>query len=374
MAQPEGSKPPNSEVLPDGGPSQTKETRNAFTQRRIFIGPMPERIIAQTENQRKRNKLTLGSVFSLSLDGADKANHTGDKSDEIARLLKEHAFTFFVHEGGNAEDWRDDDDEQDMTEELLRRWKESEWGQLWTSRHRKKGDPQHTASSNQWFGTSFEVGNLMGVNILQGHDHVNVKSALSIAGSRTNVVSAPGTVTTAQFVTAQTTLPTADSNASHINIEVTATADSPKTVEEEPTPASSRTGLLPQQNDLTHSEQPGFLNDRPKAKSEIHLRPSIQQDVSKLSTRTDAELRAKIKGKAKVHYADATEVLVPTSGPCPPQEVLERTPSTVDPNTSMAATIPFDSLSRSPSPSELQWGDVVLRGNYTISYPTRRLN
>jgi len=155
---------------------------------------------------------------------------------------------------------------------------------------------------------------------------------------------------------------------------VTATADSPKTVEEEPTPASSRTGLLPQQNDLTHSEQPGFLNDRPKAKSEIHLRPSIQQDVSKLSTRTDAELRAKIKGKAKVHYADATEVLVPTSSPRPPQEVLERTPSTVDPNTSMAATIPFDSLSRSPSPSELQWGDVVLRGNYTISYPTRRLN
>ncbi|KAF9527558.1 hypothetical protein CPB83DRAFT_391423 [Crepidotus variabilis] len=338
-----------------GSSSSPHSARNA-TQRRIFVGPMPERVIANKEGQIRKAKSStaLGSVFSLSLDAGDKTQPESDKSEEVVRLLKENAYRSFLNRGGNAEDWKEDED-QDVVDELVQRWRESEWGQHWRHRH------QNTTGQglNQWFGTSFEIGTLMGVDIVQAESHVTKMGTRSTkldgTGLRRSSASEAQSLspTTGQetFVSALSTF----GQASGIDIEVTGV--SPSEDKDNPTPASSRTGLLP-------TQIPGRPDTVQKAKSDVPLRPSIHQGVSLLSAQSDGHLLSN-KGKARVHYVDLPEVPGPsTPGPAPPEEVLERTQETVDPNTSLAATFTPDL--KSPTPSEFRWGDIVLRGDYTF--------
>lgn len=322
----------------DAGSSSVLPTGNAI-QRRIFIGPMPESVLARIEGQSRRSKLTIGSMFSLSAD-ADHQHYRGDKNEEVTRLLKDNAFNFFLHEGGNADDWREGE-EQDMVDELVQRWEDSEWGQLWRRRHQRQNEPQPSVT-NQWFGTSFEVGMLLGVDILQSQGHLNISSTLSGAV-------ASGDSPTTVFETAPSTIPQGPETAgSHVHYLI---------------PFSS-TPLLPI---ITPATERDPLH---KAQSEVLLnRPSVQNDGPNFLSETSAgqRLKANVKGKAKVHYSNTLEDLGPsTPGPAPPEEVLERTKATVDPNTSLAATIVPDSPS-SPTSSEFRWGDVVLRGDFSTT-------
>lgn len=293
--------------------------------RRIFIGPMPEKVIAHTEAaQGKRTKLTVESVFSLSLD-KDNAHHP-DKREEVSRVLKDNAFKFFLHKGGKAEDWGTEQEEGTI-EELLNRWKESDWGKLWTHRHHHKKKKEHQGDDS-WFGTSFEVGALLGVNVMQGNEHLKTKAVPSkpLKPTPTDIVSesvAPTGMET--FVTAPSSIPPAipqiNAPVQQNNLQLRYSPEN----EGDLTPASSSTGLLARQ-----------------ANSEGHLRVDL-------------------KGKAKmVQYEDSsTNPSGTPPRPAPPEDVLSRTKTTVEPNTSLAATIANES--RASSPSELQWGDVVLK-------------
>jgi len=306
--------------------------RNDVAHRRIFIGPMPEKVIAHTEAQGKRTKLTIGSVVSFSL-AADNAHNT-DRREEVSRVLKDNAFRYFLHEGGKPENWGTEEEEGTVNE-LLKRWKESEWGQLWTRRHHRKKEEHQV--HDHWFGTSFEVGTLLGVNVLQGNEHLKTKAAVSRP-----LRSIPTDVAVSESIppTGQETFVTVPSNFSlaipRINSPVQQTGESlavsPENREyaSSPTPASSSTGLITR----------GDLDGRPKLDS---------------------------KGKAKVvRYEDlSSNFSTTTPGPASPQDVLERTKNTVKPNTSLAAAITTES--RASSLSELQWGDVVLRGEYSFS-------
>ncbi|CAA7261359.1 unnamed protein product [Cyclocybe aegerita] len=335
---------------------------------------MPERVIAQSEAQRKRAKLTLGSVFSLTLE--PDRTHNGDRSEEVTRLLKENAFRFFLHGGGHAEDWGEDE-EQDVVDDLVKRWKESEWGQLWSRRHHQlKNQPgQLYAGGTQWFGTSFEIGNLMGVNILHGHEHPSTHTMSRKPKDTSSLAATTGKDT---FVTARSSLdPTPVAPQMSVQVSSADSQTYNQAQADAPTPASSRTGLLATRDSdrERHIDSanggPSSIDRLKKAKSEIYLRPSLVKDEPKASARTDGEVLAShAKGKAKVHYADLAEeaaITVPsgpqTPGPRPPEEVLERTNSTVDVNTSLAATAVANEMSESPS-SDFHWGDVVLRGGY----------
>ena len=298
---------------------------NDVAHRRIFIGPMPEKVIAHTEAQGKRTKLTIESVFSLSLD-KDNA-HNPDKREEVSRVLKDNAFRFFLHEGGKAEDWGAEEEEGTINE-LLNRWKESEWGILWTHRHHYKKKEQQ--GDDHWFGTSFEVGTLLGVNVLQGNEHLKTKAA-TLKSTPTDIVSdsvAPigKSSVTSPFnvppVIPQTIPPDQQNDHTH------ATSLENEESVGGPTPASSSTGLIARQAD------------------------------------SNGHLRVDVKGKAKVvRYGDSsTNVSDAPPGPAPPQDVLARTRSTIEPNTSLAATIANETTVSSPI--ELQWGDVVLKGDY----------
>lgn len=294
---------------------------NDVAHRRIFIGPMPEKVIAHTEAQGKRTKLTIESVFSLSLDKDN--THNPDKREEVSRVLKDNAFRFFLHEGGKAEDWGAEEEEGTINE-LLNRWKESEWGILWAHRHHHKKEQQ---GDDHWFGTSFEVGTLLGVNVLQGNEHLKTKAA-TLKSTPTDIVSesvAPigkSSASNIPLAIPQTIFPDQQNDQTHaISLENEESAGGP-------TPASSSTGLIARQTD------------------------------------SSGHLRVDVKGKAKVvRYEDpSTNFSDALPGPAPPQDVLARTKSTVDPNTSLAATILNET--RPSSPSELQWGDVVLKGDY----------
>ena len=328
--------------------------------RRVFVGPMPERVIALSEAKAgsgKKNKLTIGSALSLGSHPEPARNESGDRSEEVARALREQAFQFFLHHGGKAEDWGEER-EDGLVEDLTRRWKESEWGQLWERRHRRKKGLKTDLSSAHWFGTSFEVGNLLGMNMMNGQEHVTNKSVPSARKSQSSIINesdwtssvAPTNQTGHQtFTTAPSTFGTA--RAEQLTIDRSRTRPShdflevPDTL---PSPASSRTGLLFSQRSAERLKN-GNLTAVNDATEIAELVP------------------ANVKGKAKmVHYADLRDQgPVSTPGPVAPEAVLERTHSTVDQNTSMAATIP-DETSTIDTTEELNWGEVVLRGIYNF--------
>ena len=331
-------------ALTDAGPSSDSPSGYDI-QRRNFIGPMPERVIAQTVNgQPKQTKLNIGSVFSLN---QDNTNRGGDKSEEVTRVLKDNAFKFFLHHGGNADDWREGED-QDLIDELVDRWKRSEWGQLWEHRHQGQKDPQSTAP-NRWFGTSFEVGNLLGVDIIQSQRHLNAFSVQSSLSKETGVVALEsGNLNSDEQLASSrgfSTLPAAD--ISQINISNPGSLNGGLT-------STSKTNLL-------SPDRPENTLDRKPSSDGFNVPP---QDNGASVLDSDRRLTAEAKGKAKVHYFDAPEDngfdTIP--GPATPEEVLERTKATVDRNTSLAATFVPDTM-KSPTPSEFSWGDIVLRGD-----------
>lgn len=126
----------------------------AHRHRRRFIGPMPESVLTSevTSNrqaQKKRRWFASGSRTSVA---------SQEDEDQCLRdVIKAHAYEFFKGHGGKDEDWGEQE-EMSVREEMLRRWRQSEWGKL---RRAKE-----TGTKNRWVGTSFDIGTFLGVNIL----------------------------------------------------------------------------------------------------------------------------------------------------------------------------------------------------------------
>uniref|UniRef100_A0A8H7Y0N6 Uncharacterized protein n=1 Tax=Psilocybe cubensis TaxID=181762 RepID=A0A8H7Y0N6_PSICU len=342
---------------PSVGVGPVGSTPNDF-HRRIFIGPMPEKVIAHTEGQGKKAKLTVGSVLSFSFDNQNE--HTkADKTEEVTQILKENAFRFFVHHGGNPDEW-DDEEEQNLIEHMSKLWKESDWGQIWSRRHhRRKHDPQ--GANSRWFGKSFEVGSLLGMNVMHDADHIVNKSLKTgserVSSKRSHSHVDPDGHSTSAARSTTSGMETFSTPRSSFMALPESDGVQPKEsgspVLNEATEAgsstSSRTGLLLK----TRAETTN--SGTPQRTIEIIPQSEVQQ-----SSLVDP------KGKARmVHYNEDTDGLTPTptpaSGPVPPETVLQRTKDTVDPNTSLAATLAREPTSGSSE--DLIWGDVVLRGD-----------
>jgi hypothetical protein len=309
-----------------------------MVQRRIFIGPMPEKVIAQTEaTQHKRSQLNIGSVFSLTYEHWQLDNtHNIDKIEEVSRIVKEHPFHFFLHDGGRAEDWNVEE-EQHITDELAERWKSSEWGQLWTRRHHRKME-SHSAGDHHWFGTSFEVGTLMGVNVLHGKEHFTDLAARcnpardKIDDSSSKLHGADAS----QLYVASTDAPST-SRVSGDALESTL-SDEMRSME-----TTSRTFLLPPR----HSDTMSLKDESLSPSNDREIRPT---NIS----RDSAQPLSNGKGKGKaVRYSDHPNPGLSAPSPVPPEEMMKR--STVDSSASSAFSIAAQGLT---------WGDVILRGVY----------
>jgi hypothetical protein len=299
---------------------------------------MPEKVISQTEathHKRSQVPIASGSVFQEQPDNT----HNIDKIEEVSRIFKEHPFHFFLQEGGRAEDWNVEE-EQHITEELAERWKSSEWGQLWTHRHHRK---KESAGNHHWFGTSFEVGTLMGVNILQGKEHAtNLAARCNPAGdkiedSSNNLL---GTDTSQLFIAS-----TNEPSTSRVS------GDAPNsTVTFMETPVTSRTTLLPPRRSDSIS-----LNDENLSPGDNQIQSTMSTIISRDFAQPESNGNGKGKGK-EVRYSDHPDPGLSTSSPVPPEQILKRTNGTVDSSASSA----FSIVTQGPT-----WGDVILQGIYT---------
>jgi hypothetical protein len=135
-------------ISPGYGPKGTEHKH-----RRRFIGPMPESALASElpvnrQTQKKRGWFSSGSgVSATSKDDEDKCLHA---------IIKAHAYEFFKGHGGRDEDW--EEEQKSVREEMLKRWKQSEWGKLRSAKE--------SGTKSRWVGASFDIGTFLGVNVL----------------------------------------------------------------------------------------------------------------------------------------------------------------------------------------------------------------
>lgn len=301
---------------PDGAPAAV------HLYRRIFIGPMPEKLISQAEAHAHKHHHRGIFLGRAQTQESDPNNVT-----KVSQIVKDHAFYHFMYEGGREEDWGEAE-ERGRTEALLERWRESEWGALWHRRHRRHDKEPQYAWSSSWIGASFEVGRLLGVSILDEPIMADLPShPIEISDVPTN--------TTFVFPLNQSdSFPEAPGTPRDVS----------------PTPTASDTNLLRSHKDTMNT-----------ASSSLQVTRSQVISSSKF----------KGKGKKQVHYNEEVQELA-TPRPASPTEVLGRTSATVETTTSAAASVqsspdfPLQSFS---------WRDVVFRGTQCLTvYGSRQLN
>jgi hypothetical protein len=338
---------------------------------RFFIGPMPEKVLSQTEAQvRKKRKRSW-----LHRSGASPSDEEADR-DSLSGIIQEHALQFFISQGGNEEDWGDNEQES-VRQEMLRRWKDSEWGSIWKRRMQKTHEP-----TSRWVGGSFEIGKFLGVNTLDEAHAGSSRHSTSSKGPSSSIrpVSRPTSSMKPSPSTPQAQLAVLTSTSTENNI-VTAPSEaipSKSLNAVSLVSAASAPGpsvLVPHENandigsgrPISDSSTTPLLVPDPdsaslhKARSEVLRRPfksSITHlarsdgDVNGISTPT-SKRPAFVPRKSKtVHYRDSP---MEASPPAPPTVVLARTGSAVQ-ESSAGAT------EAAAPQGEMVWGDVVMRG------------
>lgn len=383
-------KPPDSSIIRKLINYDEEHKRAPHATRRICIGPMPEKVVAHFEAEVKKQDTGGGMITLNQLE-----SEAPEESEDVSRAVKGHAKRFVEYyktearekrkaekverkalrketediervetgasnesgqkrlkggkrlltkltspvipsmnrtrtseDGGelsrhtttdttaSSEDWGEEYDEQNIVDDLTQRWKESEWGKAWRHRRGKKKPSEMFQTTGHWLGGSFEVGTLLGVNLLnpptQPHRPGSVKhpSPSVLSWEADSAASNPHPQT-----------PSGSGSGSG-NMERTGPED-----------VNSQTGLL---------AVPGV--------------PMVQSDKS--------------KGKQRVKYASPPPELEANSleppAPAPPEDVLARSESEVDPHSSSAAMF----SPAMPSPG-LQWGEVLMRGKRKSLLPTQ---
>ena len=98
------------------------------------------------------------------IQGTGNTDESFDASyaSAVRDVLDRNALAFFLRQGGRAEDW-DDTARQSVRDELMKRWQECPW--MRSLRHKTQRGASHT----HWEGTTFEVGSILGVSVLDNH-------------------------------------------------------------------------------------------------------------------------------------------------------------------------------------------------------------
>ncbi|KAH0586318.1 hypothetical protein H2248_007565 [Termitomyces sp. 'cryptogamus'] len=349
----------------DGPPPVPRHHDN---HRRIFVGPMPEKVISHTEKQQTEQ-------------GVSQPTSQGDeRRDEISEIIKRNAFSFFIRQGGRPEDWGEDE-EHNVVEEMFRRWRDSEWAHIWRRRREKEAVTQ----PSHWVGNSFEIGQFLGVNILK--DNEATRDIISMTS---------GSVRKAPLHSIRTSrdLPRPSSSVGHATFVTASTGfrlgnaaplHSLRTSRDLPRPSSSvgratfvtaSTGFH-----LDNASERGVSFDVERSlhasSSTSLLRPSQDSvygykahtlEIPRLTPTTglqgDEAIAAgrSLKGKGKlVHYTES----VLEEEPAPPQEVLERGPESLI-DTSAEAAMGSSAVARTPSSEGLNAGDAIMRDRMLV--------
>jgi len=284
-------------MLSDPGP-KSEEHRH----RRRFIGPMPESVLtseatANRQAQKKRRWFSSSSGVSVTIQK--------DEDQCLRDVIGAHAYEFFKGHGGKDEDWGEEE-EMSVREEMLQRWRQSEWGKLQSAK-----DAKESGAKNRWVGTSFDIGTFLGVNIL---DEAPLTTSPMPSPPASPTKSArPTSTKTREQPSAEETFVTAPSQLS-------------------PHPPTRRNGLVSGTPTDLHTpslvtpsdEQPGTgagesLQGSSRVMDRLHA-PDLVSTSRSNGTADHSVTPSQRKGKKKVRYEDNTYEDEPT----PPSDVLAR--------------------------------------------------
>ena len=316
--------------------SEAQQNHAQHRHTRFFIGPMPAKVVSSM--QAGKTKLgRLQAFYSTS---------TVNEDPDLSRLVIPHAFNFFLHGGGSAQHWGEAE-ERNTVDAMIKRFQESEWGNV------VFGEKQDIRL-HSWVGGSFEVGSLLGMNIIH-NEALEIRDGVSDRSGRKSKSS---------------TEPNEVLSSSSAALDSSAAAPSPPLEIRE---ADSGAPLAPENDDIESQGLVSATSSTALLKlpsrhvtSTTALKPILRSQSSPaaplhgpLEEEEDdvPQSPPKLKSAPKlVHYAEVPngEVIDPIPGPAPPDVVLERTGSAVA-DTSAGASVPHPS-------EDLQWGDVVMRG------------
>ncbi|KAJ6508926.1 Pleckstrin homology domain-containing protein [Mycena sanguinolenta] len=286
--------------------------------KRVFVGPLPEKAVplpdAAPGKGKKKRRLRLGPADD-------------EEDGHISRIIREHAFAFFIQEGGKEEDW-EETREQSVREEMLRRWRETEWGAIWG---RREKEPK---ASKRWIGGSFEVGDILGINILQ-------EPAESIRERMSN--------RSARSASRKT-----DASSSYQYLSMNEGASTFFAPDQSTSFSAAET---PGGSILRPTLSVGAVNDEGRrVQSEFAVRPTLDTTPQ---VKSDSHLPAIGKERERVvHYAQSPVRDDSEGSPAPPSEVLERSPSELLATSAEAMS--------TPEPPKQLPGGVVMRDRMLV--------
>jgi hypothetical protein len=332
------------------------------THRRFFIGPMPEKVVSQTEAQvrQKKKRGLFHHASTTTLPNGGEEDH-----DSLSAVIQEHAFQFFLSQGGNEEDWGQN--EEGVRQEMLRRWRDSEWGSILKRRNQKTHD------TSRWVGGSFEIGTFLGVTVLNEAHTGGSRHSTSSKGPGSYIK--PGSSITPNLLTKSSTVPTqiAVERSTAPPATFTEPSNIPEVVQLSSVASTSGPSpLLSPENghdaDLHRPisdlpTTPSLIPDSDQAlPSKVRLsalkRPPLAtipaKSVNRVSTSTSRPTPLDSQKSKTVRYTDSADV----PSPAPPTEVLARTGSAVQETSAGAA----EATEATVTQDGMDWGDVVMRG------------
>ncbi|TFY79104.1 hypothetical protein EWM64_g4907 [Hericium alpestre] len=325
---------------------QIATTTDKHRQRRIFVGPMPDHVVADRETQTRLDAKNKRGWFRLR----SHVPHHGQQ-DPVADVVQDYAYQFYVDRGGREEDWSEQE-ERRITDVMLKRWRETPWGARWS---RRNGDP---GVKGHWIGDSFEVGDFLGMNILHGEPLRSTKS-ISTTNLRPNAASGDTYTTARSHASGSARSSSQISESPELGPD---TDELPHRDNELPQPSSSTELLRPavtvhadEHPAQTHSEAPRpILKDAPPAQAKSD---GAIGGVRVSSFRRD-------KGKARVTDKTVHYVGSPST-PAPPSDVLERTGSEMDGTSAGAAETQITEISSFPALQEsVPPDEIIMQGNF----------
>ncbi|KAG7443112.1 uncharacterized protein BT62DRAFT_935448 [Guyanagaster necrorhizus] len=335
-------------------------SENVHLHRRVFIGPMPENFVS-------------GEVAMDQEEG------------DLSQLVNDMAYKFFLLTGGNPDEWGEKS-KSSVHEEMLTKWRESDWGSIWIRKFASSGK----VPDQKWVGSSFEVGKFLGVNVLESMEPVT--SAYSSRKGLSDVY-LPLIPEDEAGKLPSSPLPAEDSTASANETFITAPFElkASTSFREPPVPTheesetfvtASTSRLPPLENGAVPGSSDGD-NHSVSSVTALIRRPATARNTSSSSkANTDViprpiikmpsfiksgTLTSKRKGKQKVHYADptltpiSTTLNVPDQEPVAPEEVLERCGEAVE-ETSAGAMTPATAY----ADSNAGWGGVIMRDRMLV--------
>ncbi|KAJ4482213.1 Pleckstrin homology domain-containing protein [Lentinula aciculospora] len=338
------------------------QIQSEHAHRRFFIGPMPQKVLSTPEELKRQNKRKHIFTRTGSSDTTD---------EELTQIIKIHARSFFLRQGGREEDWGENE-EQTTREEMYRRWKESEWG---VALRRLRGqEAKPNKQPNNWIGGSFEIGNIVGINIMDEAD------SLSRVSTRNSQLSAPiiplesaleplGPSSHGSLATEQQTFVTAPSmSTEHPQVQTQASSASPISQNSlSPINCEHRNSRAPSPSSSTALLRPATSRKHDSDPSHNPLE-STRRPIMKLPSfsRTNESTH---KIKKTVHYnlspVESNSSLPPTS----PTTVLERTGTDVSGTSAGAMSISAMDV------QQINWGDTVMRDRMLVRiYSTETVN